>query len=173
MKKNLKSYILHLTYKKGFTLVELLLVMAVLGVLATALITLINPLAQFQRTRDSQRKNDLAQLRRALEQYYNDFNSYPANSTDSNYYILDATHAWGTPWTPYMDLIPKDPVTTQKYRFVSTGQSYMIYAHLERGINDSQVCNGGAVCSGVPAGVTCGGAADVCNYGVSSSNASP
>ena len=156
--------------KKGFTLVELLLVMALIGVLASALIVLINPVAQFQRSRDSQRKNDLAQVQRALEQYYNDFNSYPASSGVPNYYIL--SNAWGTPWTPYMDVLPKDPATTQTYRYISTGQTYMIYAHLERGINDSQVCNGGAACSGVPPGAACPGVY-VCNYGVSSSNASP
>ena len=71
--------------------------MALLGVLATALITLINPLAQFQRTRDTQRKNDLAQIQRALEQYYNDFNYYPS-SGPPNYYVDNRD--WGTPWTP-------------------------------------------------------------------------
>lgn len=179
MKNNLKSYIFNLTSKEGFTLIELLLTMALIGALASALIILINPVTQFQRTRDTQRKNDLAQIQRALEQYYNDFNSYPASSGSPNYYILDATHAWGAAWTPYMDIIPKDPTTTQSYRYVSTGQTYMIYAHLERGAQDAQVCNPDGnpatddQCAGAPVGVICGGASDVCDYGVSSPNVSP
>lgn len=175
---NYKSSIIN-RKSSGFTLVELLLVMALIGVLVTALIILINPVAQFQRGRDSQRKNDLTQLQRALEQYYNDFNSYPVSSGDPSYYILDSSHTWGTSWTPYMDFIPKDPISTQTYRYISTSQTYMIYAHLERGVQDAQVCNPDGnpatddKCTGVPVGIMCGGVSDVCDYGVSSSNVSP
>lgn len=159
----------------GFTLVELLLVMALIGVLATALVILINPAAQFEKSRDLERKNELAQVARALEQYYNDFGSYPISSADPNYYILDDSHAWGSSWTPYMDVLPMDPTGSQRYIYSSTGQTYTIYAHLERGGQDSQACNvGGTDCANVPGASLCGvGFALSCNYGISSPNVSP
>lgn len=168
---------------KGFTLVELLIVIALIGTLSAILYTFINPVTQFQKSRDTQRKNDLAQLQRALEQYYNDFGNYPINSTDGNYLIKDNSNnafAWGSPWTPYSNILPKDPTTGQRYIYVSpcpTGgsvpsQSYCIFAHLERGGNDKQTCNQADTdCSKAPSANLCGGKS--CNYGVSSSNISP
>lgn len=167
--------------RNGFTLIELLIVIALIGTLSIVFYTLINPVTQFQKSRDTQRKNDLAQLQRALEQYYNDFGNYPASSPD--YLIKDNsnnTFAWGTPWTPYSNVLPKDPVSSQKYIYVSPcpasgstpSQSYCIYAHLERGGSDKQTCNQADTdCSKVPAANLCGGKS--CNFGVTSSNISP
>jgi general secretion pathway protein G len=162
---------------KGFTLVELLVVMALIGVLATAITSLVNPIGQFRKVRDTQRKNDLSQIQRALEQYYNDFGRYPQHSDTTNYYILSPTTQWGQPWTPYMDIIPKDPTAVQRYRYISPnadGQSYMLYAHLENNV-DAQLCvpgSPGTACPGAGS-VTCGGPTLICNYGVSSPNVSP
>ncbi len=173
----LPKYLSKSSFKKmsGFTLVELLLVMALISVLVTALVILINPAAQFEKSRDLERKNELAQITRSLEQYYNDFGSYPPSSSDPNYYILDDSHTWGSVWTPYMDVLPLDPVNTQRYIYSSTGQTYTIYAHLERGGQDSQACNvDGTDCINVPAANLCGAGTTLsCNYGVSSPNVSP
>lgn len=166
---------------EGFTLIELLVIIAVIGVLATALVTIINPLEQFSRTRDSQRKSDLAHIQRALEQYYNDHNSYPESSGGPNYYMQDIVghtlYSWGgSNFAPYLNVVPIDPVSSQKYIYVSTPpDKYTIYAHLERGNRDSQVCNPAddSKCSNVPANVYCGTGTEVCDYGVSSPNTSP
>ncbi|HVZ11782.1 MAG TPA: type II secretion system protein [Patescibacteria group bacterium] len=163
---------------KGFTLVELVIVIAIVGVLAVLIISYINPPAQLQRARDTQRKSDLAQIQRALEQYYNDFGSYPLSKSDDGSYIIKdstgATHAWNTPWTPYINTLPIDPTSTQKYVYVSNGATFYLYAHLER-TDDKQYCNTDATtrCLNAPADTTCGGAGDVCNYGVSSQNVTP
>ncbi len=57
-------------YKRGFTLIELLVVVAILGILASV------GMGQFftaqKRGRDTQRKESLASIARALEMYYND-----------------------------------------------------------------------------------------------------
>jgi prepilin-type N-terminal cleavage/methylation domain-containing protein len=54
---------------KGFTLLELLIVIAILAVLATVAVLVINPVEYLRQARDSQRINDLAALKGALDLY--------------------------------------------------------------------------------------------------------
>jgi prepilin-type N-terminal cleavage/methylation domain-containing protein len=58
-----------LNLKKGFTLVELLIVIAILGTLAVVVLIALNPVQQLARTRDSGRKQTVAQLGHAIEAY--------------------------------------------------------------------------------------------------------
>lgn len=53
----------------GFTLVELLVVMAILGILSVGLIVAINPVKQFERSRDTARKNAMKQMHAAIQNY--------------------------------------------------------------------------------------------------------
>lgn len=62
----------------GFTLIELLVVISIIGVLATLVIANLNEART--RARDSSRKQNLTQLKTALQLYYNDFKGYPATS---------------------------------------------------------------------------------------------
>lgn len=63
---------------KGFTLIELIVVIAVLGVLAAVVILGLNPVEQIARARDAQRKTTLGQLARALQAYATSNNgTYP------------------------------------------------------------------------------------------------
>lgn len=58
-----------LFYKKGFTLVELLIVIAVLGTLAVVVLIALNPVQQLARTRDAGRSSAVAQVGHAIEAY--------------------------------------------------------------------------------------------------------
>lgn len=154
-----KLFKLHLT--SGFTLVELIIVIGLIGVLAGVLLTVINPLGQFEKARDAQRKSDLAQIQRALEMYYQDNGKYPSTGTFS----------FGSPWTSggpnatkYMNLVPKDPGSFN-YVYTGSGDTYHLCAHLEMP-DDPQILT-----SGTCASTSCGTAN--CNYGVSSPNTSP
>jgi len=51
-------------------LIELLIVMAILGVLAVVVLVAINPVQQLARTRDAGRKSAITQMGHALEAYY-------------------------------------------------------------------------------------------------------
>lgn len=64
--------------KKAFTLIELLIVLAIIGALSGILITAINPAKQFAKARDATRKKDLAIISAGLEQMYSMINRYPA-----------------------------------------------------------------------------------------------
>lgn len=54
---------------KGFTLLELLIVIAILAILATVVVLVLNPAETLKKTRDSQRLSDMNTLRSALALY--------------------------------------------------------------------------------------------------------
>lgn len=56
--------------QKGFTLIELLVVIGVLGILAAGLLATIDPLEQFRKGADSNRKTTSLELVNAFTRYY-------------------------------------------------------------------------------------------------------
>jgi prepilin-type N-terminal cleavage/methylation domain-containing protein len=166
---------------KGFTLVELIVAIGILGILAITAIAAINPFAQFQKADDIRRKSDLAQIQRALESYYQDNKAYPASCSNSLFQIQGSDGIcinWGNSWQPYMNLVPKDPMTGVKYAYIPSSnlQSYFLYASLERASDDQKACAAGNWCTSIsvdnqnqnPCGV-----GKKCNYGVSSPDVTP
>lgn len=142
----------------GFTLIELIVVMAILGLLATI------GLGSFRsaqiKGRDTQRKNDLGQLQRGLEAYYNDKGRYPNAPLPSGEW-RDTTVTGGA---LYMKSVPTDP-SGYSYLYESNGTAYKIFAYLE---NQKDIDLKKMECvKGL--GKNCG-PGTTCNYGVSSAN---
>lgn len=117
----------------GFTLVEIIVVIGLIGVLVTATIVLINPPHQFRKAYDSQRKSDMKQLQTALEVYKADNNSYPSFSgvygwAPANLLSLNTT-------TVYLQTIPSGPNLRGNicngYLYNGTTANYTIYTILE------------------------------------------
>lgn len=164
--------------QNGFTLVELLIVIGVLSIIVSAVLLILNPFTQVQKGNDARRKSDLSQIQKALETYYQDSGRYPAHSSTPAYRIIrldGSTANWGESFSPYMTTLPKDPKGNYKYTYFasSNGQSFWLYASLERP-SDPQTCGGGNPCAsltsnGVPDS-SCGG---ICNYAITSPNVSP
>ncbi len=69
--------------QRGFTLVELLVVIAILAVLAVAVVVVLNPAELLKQARDSTRISDLAALNSAVALYFADVapSSYTAATT--------------------------------------------------------------------------------------------
>jgi general secretion pathway protein G len=65
--------------KKGFTLVELMVVIAIIGILTTVVMT--NMSQTKTKARDAKRASDIAQIQLALELYFNRCNKYPNTLT--------------------------------------------------------------------------------------------
>jgi general secretion pathway protein G len=168
------------TYK-GFTLVELLVVMAIIGVLATLIVGGFR--SSQMRGRDAARKGDLKEITNALEIFYSDYGKYPPASgtqiAGCSYNPATGAGAaciWGRSEftdgkTTYFKVIPKDPSTGQSYIYKvdSTKKKYQLYAHLEN--TQDKNCIGGDC---VNPGITdnCGGA-NLCNFSITSPNTTP
>jgi len=67
---------------RGFTLIELMVVIAIIGLLASVVLTSVS----FARakTRDARRLSDVRQIQIALDLYYDKYGVYPGN-TDNDY----------------------------------------------------------------------------------------
>lgn len=172
----------------GFTLVELMVVIGIIGVLAGGLLVVINPISQINKANDTKRKNDLDNLRKALELYYQDFGEYPGEVSGNHGFTVRVSGSTadkdfsgsgtGSIWDPYMQRIPNDPRNGANgfAYFSNGGLDYKIYTHLDALTNEVQNCQDGntdGVCDAA-ASVQCGSsAAAKCNYGVSSPNVSP
>ncbi len=76
--------------QKAFTLIELLIVVAIIGVLTGLVIIVINPEQLRREARDVNRRKDLALISTALEQYYADNNAYPDSATVATLECLES-----------------------------------------------------------------------------------
>lgn len=134
--------------QNGFTLMEILIVIAMLGILATVIFG--SYLSSIKRARDNRRKQDLQQVSRALELYYAENNNYP-NSLNWGSSLSDPDDAAKF----YMKKLPIDPSGTDNgynyfYEALNNGQSYGLYSCLENEEDpDYQVYNKdcGATCN--------------------------
>ncbi|MBP9818205.1 type II secretion system protein [Candidatus Shapirobacteria bacterium] len=82
--KNIKGVLKRFTaISEGFTLVELLIVIALIAILSVAVLATINPIEQTNKARDSKFKNDSAEVLSAYERYYASTNRYPWNVVGS------------------------------------------------------------------------------------------
>jgi len=87
--------------QSGYTLIELLIVMAIMGILLT--IAAPNLSNSIIRAREAVLKEDLFLMREAIDQFYADTGKYPDGLTDL---INKQEHS-----KSYLREIPKDPFT--------------------------------------------------------------
>jgi prepilin-type N-terminal cleavage/methylation domain-containing protein len=139
---------------KAFTLIELLITIAIIGILTS--IASISYTGVRYRARDAQRKNDLNQIKIALSTYYS--NQVPASYVASSgatppavIVINSTTDALSVALKPgYLKNVPLDPLNTgsnvykyQSYLTNGVNADYKLFATLENK-NDIKGWNGGA-----------------------------
>jgi len=137
----------------GFTIVELLIVIVVIGILAAITIVAYNGIQQ--RARDMSRISDLRGLQKAIEMYYVDKGSYPLPGNGSGAwtgqcasyggkddYIVGLTPTY-IPKLPYEKYFTT--ISNQCYLYRSNGIDYSLLSHMSAesvcGGDPSNVCN--------------------------------
>jgi prepilin-type N-terminal cleavage/methylation domain-containing protein len=134
----------------GFTLIEVLTVLVIIGVISTLSVGPIR--AAQQRSRDAQRKTDLNIIAQALDLYYSENRTLPDDGTN-----CDFTSKQAAPWIPNLNsrylpssnghVLPVDPSKKTALYFytytnylclkqknpaaVTDGQSFKLQAILE------------------------------------------
>ena len=123
----------HKVFKKqsGFTLLELLIVIVIIGILALLIIPNISSAPK--KARDTQRKTDLRAAQKALEEYYVTNQAYPivGSPTDIATALVPLSIGTAAP----LKTIPTDPKNTSPYQYLynSDGQTFTLTSCLENG----------------------------------------
>jgi general secretion pathway protein G len=109
---------------RGFTLIEWLIVIAIISILLIIIFVHINPLRERDRASDSRRKADLDRISIALEEFYSDHDCYP---TQERFEQSEGLR-------PYLSSTPRDPDTNEAYFYspqdTNCPQYYRLYANL-------------------------------------------
>ena len=89
---------------QGFSLVELMVVIAIIGLLAT--VVTVNVIAQAEKAKFVRVKADMDSIKKALKLFRLDMGRYP-NSLDE---LVNSPGGRSRKWTgPYLDELPVDP----------------------------------------------------------------
>lgn len=112
-------------FQSGLSMIEILIVTAVIGVLVIAALSILPQ--QINKGRDGRRKSDLQKIKIAFEDYFNDNDCYPDPDILNNCGSADLA--------PYLSSIPCDPRTDSKYLYapeqVACPHHYRVFANLE------------------------------------------
>ena len=131
---------------QGFSLIELLIVITILGILATAGLFILNPTRIMKKSRDTKRIANLVEIQGALEMYRADSpGEYPIDAEFENELIPE-----------YIKSMPIDPTTGDNYYYeLDGGNDYILCACLEldQSVNDS-VCESGLTGASCGTGLT-------------------
>jgi general secretion pathway protein G len=122
---------------KGFTLVELLIVLAIVAIISMLGVT--NYIQQQKKARDARRQSDLEQVKAALEMYKVDNTDYPtyadpAEGLDNYTYMVSDLKTAG-----FLKQDIQDPYSSAVgYAYVSDGDTYKMCAKMET--SDPETC---------------------------------
>jgi type II secretion system protein G len=131
---------------KGFTLVELLVVISIIGILIA--LSIFGLQAARESSRDARRKADLEQIRSGLEIYKSDCNSYPASLSFGASLVGNDPGNTNCDGNTYIAQVPTDPVTPARtYYYSSDGLNYQLCASLEQTPTSPEACSGSCTTS--------------------------
>jgi general secretion pathway protein G len=108
----------------GFTLIELMVVILIIGLLATIVVQ--NLKSATDRAKRVKAQADIAQLKSGLDRYYLDVGSYPGTDQGLNALVGSPGNGNVHDWQgPYIEKIPPDP-WGNAYVYQSDGNTYVL-----------------------------------------------
>ncbi|OGE86144.1 MAG: hypothetical protein A3J48_02270 [Candidatus Doudnabacteria bacterium RIFCSPHIGHO2_02_FULL_46_11] len=133
---------------KGFTLVEMLIVIVIIAIISGVAITAVG--GKRSRARDARRRVDVRTIRTALELYYERNGHYPTYSVAGiGYPIAEAFNGASPVVIPaYLGSVPKDPGNplggNYEYVWADNGLNYGILIYFESGTCKYRTPGGGS-----------------------------
>jgi prepilin-type N-terminal cleavage/methylation domain-containing protein len=114
--------------RTGYTLIEMLIVIAIIGILASVIMVVVNPARQLAKARDTQRESDLFAILAAVYQYStensgdlpdtdgdSETSNFPTTPTcigsDASCFNLSSAGEDDTVVPVFMAQLPNDPLT--------------------------------------------------------------
>lgn len=132
--------------KLGFTLVELLVVISIIGIISS--IGYVNLKGTQDTGRDARRKQDLKAIRTTLASYYQDNNVYPGN-VGIDY--TSTAEDWIPGLTPsYIQKLPKDIKAGNVYLYRVVGSAktdFELWAKLDSSSDKETIGQPNAICN--------------------------
>jgi general secretion pathway protein G len=115
------------TQQEGFTLIEIMVVILILGLLATLVVQSLR--GATDKAKRTKAMADIAELKTALDRYYIDQGSYPSSDQGLQALVTPPQSAQGASEDPsYIQRVPNDP-WGNAYVYQSDGNSYTLKSY--------------------------------------------
>lgn len=145
----------------GFTLIEILVVIVLIGLLASLLIVAFQ--GARRSARDGKRKADFETIRAAMEMFRRDNGYYPKfEGTAYGYGAISRLDL-----ASYINPVPSDPINTNSCAYIAgvSANNYSLLTNIED-LNDSDVLKNKGTPNNIPGGTCLPSASDCRTYTV-------